>query len=409
MTLASAASTTSPIIDDPVGAFVPHGRFTIAGASSGALAGLRFAAKDLFDVAGHPTGAGNPDWLRSHALPTRHHAVVAQLLQAGATLVGKTITDELAYSIHGDNHHYGTPVNSAAPGRVPGGSSSGSAAAVAARLCDFALGTDTGGSTRVPASYCGVWGLRTSFGLLSCKAMAPLCPDFDTVTWLAHDAGIFERVGQVLLPQTGGVQLRRALLPFDALELADPDFHPAIHQVYDALRMLMPGEHMRLGGEDGALENWRRAYISASAYDAWQTHGDWIGTTQPRFGAAVQARWDMARDTSAETSHAARREQDLVRHRVRSLLGPDGVAVIPSASSVAPLCTASAGEIDQVRARTFRLTCVAGLAGLPQVSMPFATPAGLPIGVSLLGPAGSDLALIGLATRIWRALQADAR
>lgn len=401
-------ATTAFDIDDHVGAFVAHGRFTLAGTASGPLAGLRFAAKDLFDVAGQPTGAGNPDWLRTHPIPRRSNALVDQLLQAGATLVGKTLTDELAYSIHGDNHHYGTPINSAAPERVPGGSSSGSAAAVAARLCDFALGTDTGGSTRVPASYCGVWGLRTSFGLLSTASMAPLCPSFDTATWLAHDPEVFERVGRALLPGTADTPLRKVLLPFDMLELADPEFHPVLHRVYEGLRSTMPGEHMRLSGAEGELERWRQAYVSASAYDAWQCHGDWISQTRPAFGPAVQARWDMARDTSAETARAAREKQDLVRHRVRTLLGADGVAVIPSASSVAPLRDASAAEIDQVRARTFRLTCVAGLAGLPQVSLPFTSPAGLPIGVSLLGPAGSDLALIGLATRIWRTLQGGA-
>ncbi|KAF1048656.1 MAG: 2-amino-5-chloromuconic acid deaminase [Herbaspirillum frisingense] len=406
---APALHTAAFDIDDRVGAFVPHGRYRIAGAANGPLAGLRFAVKDLFDIAGQPTGAGNPDWLRTHALPTRSNALVDSLLNAGASMVGKTLTDEIAYSIHGDNHHYGTPINSAAPDRVPGGSSSGSAAAVAARLCDFALGTDTGGSTRVPASYCGVWGLRTTFGLLSCASMAPLCPGYDTATWLAHDADTFERVGQVLLPQTGGTAFKRALLPFDALEQADAVFRPAIEQVYGALRALMHAEHCRLSADEGELERWRRTYISASAYEAWQTHKGWIEQTRPSFGPAVQGRWDMARDTSPETAHAAREKQVLVRHQVRSLLGTDGVAVMPSASSVAPLRDASAAEIDQVRARTFRLTCIAGLSGLPQVSIPFFTPDGLPIGVSLLGPAGSDLALIRLAAGIRRSLQDPAQ
>jgi amidase len=154
-------------ITDTVGAWVPHGRFVVEPTGSGALGGLRFAAKDVFDVAGHPTGAGNPTWLATHPVPTAHSAVVAQLLAAGATLVGKVLTDELAYSLHGDNAHYGTPINSAALDCVPGGSSSGSAAAVAAHLVDFALGTDTGGSTRVPASYTGLWGLCTTHGLVS--------------------------------------------------------------------------------------------------------------------------------------------------------------------------------------------------------------------------------------------------
>jgi amidase len=393
-------------IDDAIGAFVPHGRYRLDGTPGGPLSGLRFGVKDLFDIAGQPTGAGNPDWLRSHPVPTRTSAVVQTLLDAGADMIGKTLTDEIAYSIHGDNHHYGTPQNVAAPGRVPGGSSSGSAAAVAARLCDFALGTDTGGSTRVPASYCGVWGLRTTFGLLSCASLAPLSPSFDTATWLAHDAATFERVGQTLLPQTGGVAFKRALLPFDVLEQADAVFHPAVHGVYEILQSMMQGEHARLTTGEAELENWRRAYISASAYDAWQTHKNWIEQQSPAFGPAVQGRWNMARDTSAETAQAARQKQLLVRHQVRAFLGADGVAVIPSAASVAPLRDATPEQIDDIRARCFRITSIAGLSGLPQVSIPLAAPDGLPIGVSLLGPAGSDLALIRLATTIGQALPA---
>jgi amidase len=217
------------------------------------------------------------------------------LLQAGATLAGKTVTDELAYSIHGDNHHYGTPVNSAAPDRVPGGSSSGSAAAVAARLCDFALGTDTGGSTRVPASYCGVWGLRTSFGLLSTASMAPLCPSFDTATWLAHDADTFERVGQVLLPKTGTLPLRGAA----ALRHAGTGRCRLPSGAPPGLRCCseLPGQHMRLSGEEegemapGLHPGLRLRCLAMP----WR----WIAATRPLFGPAVQARWDMARDISA--------------------------------------------------------------------------------------------------------------
>ncbi|MEY8879705.1 MAG: amidase family protein, partial [Leptothrix sp. (in: b-proteobacteria)] len=187
-------------IDDTVGAWVPHGRFVLPGAPSGPLAGLRFAAKDLFDVAGQTTGAGNPTWLATHAPATRHAALVSQLLDAGASLAGKVLTDELAYSLHGDNAHHGAPINAASPERVTGGSSSGSAAAVAARLVDFALATDTGGSTRVPASYCGLWGLRTTHDLLPRDGLVALSRGFDTPNWLAHDAEVFERVGAVLLP-----------------------------------------------------------------------------------------------------------------------------------------------------------------------------------------------------------------
>jgi len=228
-------------ITDSVGAWVPHGRFVIEPTASGALSGLRFAAKDVFDVAGHPTGAGNPTWLATHPMPTAHSPVVAQLLAAGATLVGKVLTDELAYSLHGDNVHHGTPINSAAPDCVPGGSSSGSAAAVAAHLVDFALGTDTGGSTRVPASYTGLWGLRTTHGLVRAQGVVPLHPSFDTVTWLAHDSATFERVGAELLP-ANQFEPTRVLIPQDTWALADPVFAEPLQRARDALTALLGTE-----------------------------------------------------------------------------------------------------------------------------------------------------------------------
>lgn len=397
-----------PILDH-VGAWAPHGRFVVDGASSGPLRGLSFAVKDLFDVAGHPTGAGNPAWLASHAVPERSSPLVEQLLAAGAALVGKTLTDELAYSINGDNLHYGTPINSAAPDRVPGGSSSGSAAAVAARLCDFALGTDTGGSTRVPASYCGIWGLRTTHGLLSRDGLVPLSPGFDTPTWLAHDAATFLKVARTLLPESP-VRFGRALLLEDALAQADDAFHAPALRVFDALAQGREALRTAVaGGGADQLESWRRTYITASAAEAWQTHGDWIAAHQPRFSPAVASRFAMAGDIGADAGAGAWAQQTAISASVRALLGEDGVAVLPSAASVAPRLDASGAEVDAVRARTFRITCVAGLAGLPQVSLPFLSAAGLPVGISLLGPAGSDLALVALAVSIWRQLQEAGR
>ena len=393
-------------IDDHIGAWAPHGRFVVQGAATGPLAGLTFAAKDLFDVAGHPTGAGNLAWLATHPVPERSSPLVDALLAAGATLVGKSLTDELAYSINGDNVHYGTPVNVRAPGRVPGGSSSGSAAAVAAGLCDFALGTDTGGSTRVPASYCGIWGLRTTHGLLSRDGLVALNPGFDTPTWLAHDAATFLAVARVLLPATP-FRFTRALLLEDTLAQADDAFQPAAEQVFEALSKGRVAKRTAVAEGDDALEQWRQTYITASAREAWQVHGDWISANTPAFSPAVAARFNIASGISAEAADAAVARQDRIRASVRALLGNDGVAVLPSAASVAPLLDASGAEVDQVRGRTFRITCVAGLAGLPQVSLPFVSASGLPAGISLLGPAGSDLALVELAVSLWQDLQRD--
>src|SRR5216683_2010461 len=164
---------------DDIGAFVPGPRVCIEGRAGGPLAGLSFAAKDLFDVAGYPTGGGNPDWARTHPVPTRHAWAVQTLLDAGATLIGKTITDEISLGILGENPFEGTPRNPRAPGRVPGGSSAGSAAAVAAGLSDIALGTDTGGSVRVPASFCGLYGIRPTHGRLDLAGMMAQAPSSD--------------------------------------------------------------------------------------------------------------------------------------------------------------------------------------------------------------------------------------
>ncbi len=390
-------------IHDRVGAWVPHGRFVRPGHAGGPLAGLRFAAKDVFDVAGHPTGAGNPAWLASHPAPTASSPLVDTLLQAGATLAGKVLTDELAYSIHGDNIHYGTPINSAAPERVTGGSSSGSAAAVAARLVDFALGTDTGGSTRVPASYCGLWGLRSTHGLLSRDGLVPLNPLFDTATWLAHEAGTFERVAGVLLPASGFAPTR-VIEATDAWGQADPVFQPALQQARDTLARLLGAPVQALQAAPDGLDAWRQDYVTASAFNGWQTHGDWIVRHTPDFAPPIAARWHFASTVKAEDAAAARDRIAGVRAHVRGWLGEDGVAVLPSAASLAPLRDADPAAVDAVRVRTLRITSIAGLAGLPQVSLPLRSAEGAPLGVSLLGPAGSDRALIALAVRLWQAM-----
>src|SRR5256885_2590049 len=208
--------------------FVPGPPVRIAGAPRGPLTGLTFAAKDLFDVAGHPTGGGNPDWARQNPVPTRHAWAVQRLLDAGATLIGKTITDEVSLGILGENPFDGTPLNPKAPDRVPGGSSSGSASAVAQGLCDVALGTDTGGSVRVPASFCGLYGIRPTHGRLDLTGMMAQAPSSDTTGWFARDAKTFARVSEVLLGEPIPASLpTRLVVAVDAFGFADAGAAPA--------------------------------------------------------------------------------------------------------------------------------------------------------------------------------------
>ena len=392
---------------DNVGAFTPGGRFVIDGAKDGTLNGLTFAAKDLFDVAGKPTGAGNPTWLATHEIPEASSPIIDTLLDAGARLVGKVLTDELAFSLLGDNVHYGAPINANACERVTGGSSSGSVAAVAAKLVDFALGTDTGGSTRVPASYCGVWGLRTTHGALPAAGLVPLHPIYDTATWLAHDAGVFVRVGAALMPQSDYAPTRVLRLD-DASAFADDVFSEPMARVLVALEGRLGSAAQGVNAAQGeALEDWRTAYAISGAHDGWAVHGHWIRQHKPVFAPAIAARWKAAGEVTDAAAASARDKVAAIREKVRALIGRDGVAVLPSAASFAPLRSADPAEVDATRMRTMAMTCIAGIAGLPQVNMPFSAPDGTPIGISLMGPAGSDLALIKLSVEIQRAAVAN--
>lgn len=181
-------------------AFVPHDiKAPIKGAAVGPLAGLSAVVKDMYDIAGERMGCGNPDWLASHAPAVRHCPPVQKILDAGATIIGKTICDEFFYSVTGANAHYGTPVNARAWGRLPGGSSVGSASAVGAGVCDFALGSDTGGSVRIPASFNGIYGLRPTHERIEHSGVADMAPSFDVPGWFASTPGVFRNVGAVLL------------------------------------------------------------------------------------------------------------------------------------------------------------------------------------------------------------------
>lgn len=387
------------MIKDTVGAFVPGGIFTIEARKPGPLSGLTFAAKDLFDVAGHVTGAGNPTWAATHPVPEHSSPLIDALLDAGATLVGKTITDELAFSLHGDNIHYGAPINSAAPDRVTGGSSSGSVAAVAAHLVDFALGTDTGGSIRVPASYCGVWGLRSTHASLSAEGLVPLHRQYDTPGWFAHDADVFARVAQVLCTNNN-YKPARVLVLDDVAALADPIFHDAFARVQKAgAECIGSIDHIKIANGE-QLEDWRLAYGTSGGYEGWQIHGAWITQHKPNFAPAIMARWRAASEIPSAQGQAAMEKAAAIRAKIRAIIKDDTVAIIPSAASLAPLRNADPAEVDAIRLRTMQMTCIAGIAGLPQVNMPFQTSSGLPIGISLIGPAGSDAALIDLAVKL---------
>ena len=394
---------TSPSTDfeDTAGAFCPHGRFALPGAATGPLVGRTFAVKDFIDIAGHVTGSGNPRWLETHAPATTTAPCVRTLLAAGATMIGKTISDELAYSLNGDNFHYGTPLNAAAPERVPGGSSSGSASAVSAGLCDFSLGTDSGGSVRIPASYCGVYGIRTTHGLLPTDGIVPFMPSLDVLGWFARDARLFATVGALLLPAPAGARppLSRLMRSLDADAETDAAALDALAPAFAAVaRQFGRAEPIDIA-PDG-LEAWRTQFRRLSAAETWGVNGTWIETAKPLFGPAIAERFAYAKEAAALDLTADRVARGRISQRLRATLGADGVICLPTAPGPAPLRSATGAAVEAFRQRAQRLTCIAGLAGLPQVTIPAAIVEGAPVGLSLIGPPGRDLDLLALAVRL---------
>ena len=385
---------------DTLGAFCRHTHVERDGAPSGSLAGLTFGVKDTYDVAGAKTGFGSPDWLRTHAAAERTAPAVQRLLDAGARLIGKTHCDELTYSLNGENVHYGTPVNPRAPGRIPGGSSSGSAVAVAGGLCDFALGSDTGGSVRIPASYCGVYGIRPTHGRVPLDDARPLAPSFDTAGWFAPTAALLERVGRVLLADQGEpVAPRRLLVARDAFALAGPAVTDALAPAVRAI-----GARIESSAEadvsDAGLPAWADTFRVLQAGEIWRTHGAWVTATQPQLGPGVKDRLALAARVTSEEVAAAKPTQDRVRRRLTELLPAGTLLCLPSAPGIAPLRGTPQSELNEFRARAFGLLCIAGLSGLPQISLPLGTLDGCPLGVSLMAGPGEDVSLLAFARRL---------
>ena len=394
--MTNAANPAPP--NDPLGAFCRENHVALDGAPDGPLAGLTFAVKDVFHIAGHRTGFGHPDWLRTHPPAESTALVVRQLLDAGARMVGKALTDELTYSLSGQNIHYGTPVNSAALDRIPGGSSNGSVSAVAGGLADFALGTDCGGSVRLPASYCGVLGIRPTHGRVPVDGVLPFGPSFDAVGWFARDANVFRAVGDVLLDEDAEAAVSgRLLYAADAFGLVEPRVAECLEPaVIAAAAAVGPLEQVTVSPE--GLAEWYDAFRVIQAYEIWGNLGLWIGETRPETGPGIRERLEFASRVEPWMVASANEVRKSVRARMEELLADGDVLCLPTSPRVAPLKEAPFDDLEvRFRQQAMNLLCIAGLAGLPQVSLPLATLDGLPLGLSLVGRRGADRRLLALA------------
>ncbi len=381
--------------------FVPHDLAApIAGSANGPLAGLTALVKDMYDIAGERTGGGNPEWFAAQAPARVHAAVVAKILAAGATIAGKTICDEFFYSVAGVNAHYGAPANLRAPGRICGGSSSGSAGALTANACDFAIGSDTGGSVRVPASFCGLYGLRPTHGRIDLAGAMAMAPSFDTAGFFANAPGLARRVGHVLLDGA------RVAAPIGALIVAEDAFAQADAPVaalgLDFLARAASALPRRRGqaiAPEG-FDPWREAFRIVQAFETWASFGDFVTRARPALGPGVKERMAAASAVTAAQTDASRKAVDAARAHIRTLVPPGTVVALPSAPSIAPPVDLGGEAMESFRVRVMRLTCTAGVAGLPQINLPIGTVAGCPAGLSFIAWPGGDEALLDLACRL---------
>ena len=389
-------------MDDSVGAFVPHGRFVVAGADDGPLAGLDFAAKDIIDVAGHVTGCGNPDWLRTHGAATATAITIQRCLDAGATLRGKTVTEELATGLTGENTHYGTPRNVNAPGRVSGGSSSGSASAVAAGLVDFALGSDTGGSVRSPASFCGIYGVRPSHGRVPMGGVMPLAHSLDVVGWFSRTPDILEAVGRVILDGAPGHPAAgQFLVAADVFELLDAETAQALMEAIGKVEGLLGSAKPIRIAEGRApvpgLPAWASVARTLWGAEAWGEHQAWIESVHPVFGSGVAARFAARAAVTPQEAEAAVTSREQISDYLDDLLADGAVLALPAAPGVAPRIGGSDEGIEPFRAANEPISSIAGLGRLPQIVLRMARLDGLPLGLGLAAGNGNDEMLFAMA------------
>ena len=409
MTIFNAPTSTTP---DPLGAFMAHAPYALEGydwaGQDGPLCGHTLGVKDLFDAAGLKTGAGSPVWL-ARANPAETSApAVAALLQAEARFVGKTLTDELAWSLNGENAHYGTPINPAAPGRIPGGSSAGSASAVAGGLCDVALGSDTGGSVRLPASYCGIWGLRPTHGRIDIAGAVALAPSFDTVGWFARTPDLLAKVGSVLLGEGGvGAAPQRIMLAKDMLERSDAGLQEALLEKATTIanRLGLSLEITTLApaqGNLGGLDDWRQVFRVCQSAEVWQVHGEWVEADKPAFGPGIADRFLYAKDLGDDEVREAQTRREDIAAYLAGMITAGTLIVVPGAAGVAPPKGLQGPVLDDIRNRALELLSPSGLGRLPQLALPALSTDDGPVGLGLIGWQGADEVLLGLGLDLER-------
>lgn len=385
---------------DPLQSFVRENHIALEGSGKGKLANLTFAAKDVFAIQGSTYANGHPKWLETHEPDTFTASAITKLLESGADLVGKTVCDELCFSISGENWHYGSPLNPHDVRRYAGGSSSGTAAATAGGLVDFAIGSDCLGSVRVPAAYNGVFGMRPTYERVANDGEAPYCASMDVLGYVAKDVDVFVKISEVLLGEDKReVEFKRLYIARDCFDTVDPEVRDALMPVVDqACRNLEQSKEVDVASD--GLESWVEVFRYVQGYEVWQSYGGWINKYRPFINRGPKERLEWAAQIShQEYAKAEAKRQELIAY-FRDFLADDTVLVLPTAASIAPLRTASLEEINRTRSQSSSLLCISPLTGAPQVTVPFATLQGMPLGLSFISAVGTDMELVRFVGRM---------
>jgi amidase len=368
----------------------------------GLLTGLSFAVKDMFDILGETAAFGCPDWLAGQNPATQTAPSVQTMLEAGARLKANAICDELAFSLDGINVHYGTPVNPQDPERIPGGSSSGPASLVAGGYVDFALGTDTAGSVRVPASYCGIFGLRPTHGAISLAGVRPLGPTFDTVGIFSRALPVMQKIASAYFTKSPGQKAKKLVVMSDAMDLLAVELQPYMMAALARVQSAFSKVETR-PAVGTSLEELVKNFAAIRGREAWELYGPWLEEKKPALGTATEARLRACRQASKIDCAQATLLRDGLRLQ---FFDSDEIFVLPTTAALAPLLSSTQDELDNNRALNLKLCALASFVGLPQLTIPLSAllpgqtlPKTMP-GLSIIGPINGESSLLTLASHL---------
>jgi len=383
-------------VRDPWSAFIPYPDADVGHAAIGPLSGLRLAVKDLFDVAGYPTAAGNATVLAASGIKTSTAPLVRTLLDAGACFVGKTNTDELAYSLIGGNIHFGMPINPRDPNLIPGGSSSGSAVAVAAGLADIGLGTDTSGSIRLPAAVNGLIGWRPTHGSLDNQALRPLAPSFDVPGFMTRSlepmAAVMSAVG---MPAADD---RPSSILISADIFATIDDAVADEMIAGLRSAAIPVRRID-AISSFSLADLASAFITILQREAWDSNKTLFERSPEAIAPDIAARLLSGSRLDDEEVREARAIAKLFSAEIDRLLCEDVIVALPTLAMSPPARDAGAESFARFRSACIELLCLSGLSGCPQLAFPIAGYLGK-VSLSLLGARSADRMLMNVAGRL---------